>query len=91
MKKIYWRVSIKHPLKDDILEINNFNSIEEISKQYPKFNNNTWRNICLGRSKCYNKFLSVEKLIKDENSCSYPAPLTTDKITKKNLEVDVDV
>ena len=72
MKKIYWRVAIKHPLKEDILEINNFNSIEEICNHYPKINNNTWRNICLGRSKCYNKFLSVEKMMKDENSCSFP-------------------
>ena len=61
MKNIKWSVSILNPSTNDILETNEFNNIEEISSRYDYLPLSTWRNICLGRSKVYSKFICVNK------------------------------
>jgi len=63
MKKINWKVKIHNPINyDEILEEAEFKSIEEISNKYNKIPLNTWRNICIGRSKVYKHFIDVEKV-----------------------------
>lgn len=70
MKSINWSVSILNPTNNDILENKEFKNIEEIAKKYDYLPLSTWRNICLGRSKVYNKFICVNK-----NKVSLTPPL----------------
>ena len=62
MKSLFWNVTIYNPIdKSNILEQNKFKTIEEIYNKYPNIPLNTWRNICIGRSKIYNKFITIER------------------------------
>lgn len=66
MKNICWKVCFYNLVNDDTIEEVCFDNIEDISKAYPKIPLHTWRNICLGRSKVYDRFLSVHKHIKTQ-------------------------
>lgn len=60
----FWKVSIYNPVSNELIEENLFNTINEISNKYQNINLNTWRNICMGRSKIYKKFINIEKIPK---------------------------
>tara|TARA_E500000305_G_scaffold67369_1_gene53588 strand:+ start:78 stop:326 length:249 start_codon:yes stop_codon:yes gene_type:complete len=62
MKRINWKITILNPVNEEILECNTFENITEISKKYKKIPLSTWRNIALGRSKIYKKFVICEKV-----------------------------
>tara|TARA_B110000046_G_C13009468_1_gene406029 strand:+ start:2593 stop:2883 length:291 start_codon:yes stop_codon:yes gene_type:complete len=63
MKNINWNVKIYNPLSREILSQQQFKSIEDIKVKYPDIPLSTWRNISIGRSKVYNKFIEVEKIM----------------------------
>ena len=62
MKKIKWKITVLHPLSEDIIEERIFNSLYEVAEQYKRIPLLTWRNIGLGRSKIYSKFILCEKI-----------------------------
>ena len=62
MKTINWKITILHPVSEDIIEENLFNNINEIGEHYKRIPISTWRNIALGRSKIYSKFILCEKV-----------------------------
>tara|TARA_R110002072_G_scaffold232476_1_gene389939 strand:- start:403 stop:672 length:270 start_codon:yes stop_codon:yes gene_type:complete len=62
MKSINWKIQILNPVSEQVIEENNFKNINEIAEKYPKIPISTWRNIALGRSKIYSKFIVCEKL-----------------------------
>ena len=64
MKKTYWLISIKNPVNDDIIEQKEFDTIADVAKNYGKIPEKTWRNISVGRSKIYGKFITCEKKTK---------------------------
>tara|TARA_R110000787_G_scaffold22553_2_gene65361 strand:- start:377 stop:631 length:255 start_codon:yes stop_codon:yes gene_type:complete len=70
MKSIKWKITILHPVSEDIIEESFFDNITEIAEKYKRIPISTWRNIALGRSKIYSKFIVCEKIrlpIKNEN------------------------
>lgn len=64
----FWKIGILNPVSNQIIEENLFNTISEIHNKYNNINLNTWRNICMGRSKIYKKFINVEKIPKIQNN-----------------------
>ena len=60
----FWKIAILNPVSNEIIEENLFNTINEINEKYKDINLNTWRNICMGRSKIYKKFIIVSKIPK---------------------------
>lgn len=65
MKTSYWKVKVLHPTENSILEEKNFESVEDISKYHKRIPLITWKNICAGRSKIYEKFIVCEKVKRD--------------------------
>ena len=65
MRTSYWKVTVLHPTENSTLEEKNFESIEEISKYHKRIPPETWKNICAGRSKIYQKFIICEKIKRD--------------------------
>tara|TARA_B110000285_G_scaffold125967_1_gene142050 strand:- start:301 stop:543 length:243 start_codon:yes stop_codon:yes gene_type:complete len=61
MKNTFWEITIKNPANDNVIERKQFDCIADISKQYQKISETTWRNIALGRSKVYKNFIEMEK------------------------------
>lgn len=66
MKSINWKIKILNPVSEDIIEETNFKNINDIAEKYSKIPLSTWRNIALGRSKIYSKFIVCEKI---RNEC----------------------
>ena len=60
-QKHIWNVEVLNPVSNDVLSSKDFNTINDIAEEYSNINLNTWRNICMGRSKIYNNFIKVEK------------------------------
>ena len=56
-----WKVSFLNSLNGETLNEKTFRTIEEIHKEYQHIPLSTWRNISIGRSKIYDKFLKLEK------------------------------
>ena len=61
MKSIIWKLSILNPATNEVISNEQFNSLREISEKYKNIPFNTWRNISIGRSKIYEKFLFLQK------------------------------
>ena len=61
MKSIIWKLSILNPASNEVILTEQFNSLREISEKYKNIPFNTWRNISIGRSKIYEKFLFLKK------------------------------
>tara|TARA_R110002126_G_scaffold165189_1_gene313054 strand:- start:973 stop:1227 length:255 start_codon:yes stop_codon:yes gene_type:complete len=61
MKSILWKLNILNPATNEVLSTEKFNSLREISEKYKNIPFNTWRNISIGRSKVYEKFLYLKK------------------------------
>lgn len=62
----FWKISILNPVSNEVIEENLFNTINEVFNKYSNIKLNTWRNICMGRSKVYKNFIKVEKVNKNE-------------------------
>lgn len=56
-----WKLNILNPATNEVLSTETFNSLREISEKYKNIPFNTWRNISIGRSKVYEKFLFLKK------------------------------
>ena len=65
MKTSYWKITVLHPINNSIIEEKKFECIEDISKYHKRISFVTWKNICAGRSKIYQKFIICEKIIKN--------------------------
>jgi hypothetical protein len=63
-----WKVEIKNAMTGDIDETYYFPSLSQLAERVPMFNYNTWRNIALGRSKTYNKFVNIYKIPKHKRT-----------------------
>lgn len=63
MKITNWKVSVLNPANKNVLEVKTFRNIEDISIHYPLIPLATWRNISIGRSKIYDNFIKLEKII----------------------------
>lgn len=59
-----WNIQVLNPVSNEIIEQSNHTTIDDIYKKYPNIPLNTWRNICMGRSKIYEKFIKVKKIDK---------------------------
>ena len=57
-----WKLEIKNVMNGDIEETYYFPSLSQLAVRIKMFNYDTWRNIALGRSKTYNKFINLTKL-----------------------------
>ena len=62
MKVSNWYLVVHHPLTGEILTTETHRSIRELAVAHPHIKEETWRNISIGRSKIYDKFI---KLIKE--------------------------
>lgn len=76
MKTSYWKVTVLHPTENSIIEERNFESVDDISKYHKRIPLITWKNICAGRSKIYEKFIVCKKVKRD-----------TEPERKKNNEI----
>ena len=63
MKITNWKVDFLHPINKDVLHSTTFRNIEEIADTYKDIPLSTWRNISIGRSKIYKKFIHLEKIM----------------------------
>ena len=59
--KHIWNVSVLNPITNEEIMKSKHNTIDDIANTYKQINLNTWRNVCMGRSKVYNKFIKVTK------------------------------
>ncbi len=69
--KHIWNVSVLNPITAEEIMKSTHNTIDDIADKYKQINLNTWRNICMGRSKVYNKFIKVSK---EERKLEDPRP-----------------
>ena len=76
----YWKIEVYNPVNNEIIQSSNHSTINEIFEKYPKINLSTWRNIAMGRSKVYNKFIKVIKLPKTPNNIENVADVETQPI-----------
>lgn len=68
MKKTIWKLEVLHPLNQNVIQTTRHKTLKEISSSNPSIPFNTWRNIAIGRSKVYEKFIKLEKLIVDTSN-----------------------
>ena len=57
-----WKLDLLEPLTKEVKQTLYFKSLTVLAKEVPLFNYDTWRNIALGRSKTYQKFIRLEKI-----------------------------
>ena len=57
-----WKLEVLNPITSNIEEEYYFPTLAQLAKRMTMFNYDTWRNIALGRSKTYTKFVNLEKL-----------------------------
>tara|TARA_R110000822_G_C15030737_1_gene464228 strand:+ start:385 stop:600 length:216 start_codon:yes stop_codon:yes gene_type:complete len=57
-----WELTAFNPLTNDILSTTNYKSIKEIAEKHKNINEDTWRNISIGRSKIYKPFFKLEHI-----------------------------
>ena len=65
-QKHFWKVEVLNPVDNTIIQTSNHPTINDIFNNYNTINLATWRNIAMGRSKIYNKFIKVYKVPKTE-------------------------
>lgn len=85
MKITNWKVSVLHPINQNVLEENTFRNIEDCANHYSNLPLSTWRNISIGRSKIYEKFIKLEK-VKLENKMKQNKNNNFIQEKKENLE-----
>ena len=56
------KVEIMNPVNGSVDETYYFPTIKQVAERLPMFNYDTWRNIALGRSKTYQKFVRLDRL-----------------------------
>lgn len=61
-KKNKWKLEVKNVMSGDVEETYYFPSLSQLAVRIKMFNYDTWRNIALGRSKTYNKFVNLSKI-----------------------------
>ena len=66
MKTITWSLKILNPINLNVLERGTFNNLKEIVEKYPFINASTWRNIAMKRSKVYDKFILLNKIVEEK-------------------------
>ena len=66
-QKHLWKVEVLNPVNNTVIQSSNHRTINEIANKYNSINLATWRNICMGRSKVYNKFIKVSKIPREGN------------------------
>lgn len=57
-----WQLEILNPISGEVSEVLYYPTISKIADNVKMFNYDTWRNIALGRSKAYTKFVRLTKL-----------------------------
>lgn len=72
MKITNWKVDFLHPINKDVIYSKTFKNIEEIADTHKDIPLSTWRNISIGRSKIYNKFINLEKVILEKKAFVNP-------------------
>ena len=75
-----WIVEFINPITEYTLNKTYHSTIDDIAEQYKQINLNTWRNICMGRSKVYDKFIKVSKQKKEEKKKDLELPVIQEKI-----------
>ena len=63
-QKHLWEVEVLNPINNNVISKSVHSTINDIAENYKNINLNTWRNICMGRSKVYNNFIKVNKVNK---------------------------
>ena len=58
-QKHIWRVVVLNPTNNSVIQTSTHFTINDIHKTYNNISLSTWRNICMGRSKIYSKFIKV--------------------------------
>ena len=66
MKTITWSLKILNPINLNVLEMGNYNNLKEIVEKYPFINASTWRNIAMKRSKVYDKYILLNKIVEEK-------------------------
>lgn len=61
MKNTQWTLIIKNPLTTEIITTETFRTLKDIHNKYTNIPLTTLRNIGMGRSKIYNKFIDLTK------------------------------
>jgi|TARA_R110002072_G_scaffold88517_1_gene198934 hypothetical protein len=61
-----WIVEFLNPITEYTINKTFHSTIDDIAENYKQINLNTWRNICMGRSKVYDKFIKVSKQKKEK-------------------------
>lgn len=65
-QKHIWRVVVLNPTNNSVIQTSTHFTINDIHKTYNNISLSTWRNICMGRSKIYSKFIKVTKVLKKD-------------------------
>lgn len=69
MKNTEWELIVKNPITSEMISTETFRTLKDIAEKYTNISLTTLRNIGMGRSKVYNKFIELNKQdLKVENS-----------------------
>ena len=63
-QKHVWCVVVLNPTDNSVIQTSTHFTINDIHNTYQNISLSTWRNICMGRSKIYSKFIKVTKVLK---------------------------
>ena len=86
-QKHVWRVTVLNPTDNSVIQSSTHPTINDIYKTYGNINLSTWRNICMGRSKVYSKFIKVTKVLKTDLESNDNLENTDQEVeTKANTE-----
>ena len=62
VQKKGWRITFFDTLSGKKLKTEVFDSIKSLSKKHKQLNEETWRNVSLGRSRVYDPFFKLEHI-----------------------------
>ena len=86
-QKHVWRVIVLNPTDNSVIQSSTHPTINDIYKTYSNINLSTWRNICMGRSKVYSKFIKVTKVLKIDLDSDNNSENTVQEVeTKENTD-----
>lgn len=61
MKTTEWELIVKNPISNEVLSTEKYRTLKDIAEKYSNISLTTLRNIGMGRSKVYKKFIELNK------------------------------
>ena len=57
-----WQLKVFNPVDGEVMLTQDFRSLNDVAKKFPKIKYDAWRNLTIGRSKVYKPFFDIKKI-----------------------------